>query len=66
MYKHYESKEHGLQALNDLLEQYVDAFGYDIKAIRSTYCPISDEGCIGDSEKFIEIYERELSNERSN
>lgn len=62
-YCSYESKEQGLQALETLLEQYVDAFGYDIQAIRSVYCPISDEGCIGDYEKFIEIYNEQLEKE---
>lgn len=59
----YETREQGLQALETLLEQYVDAFGYDIQAIRSVYCPISDEGCIGDYEKFIEIYNEQLEKE---
>jgi hypothetical protein len=59
-YCSYLTKEEGLQALETLLKGYVDLYGYDIKKIRSIYCPVTDIGCEGDYEKFIEIYEGEL------
>ena len=59
-YCSYLTKEEGLQALETLLKGYVDLYGYDIKKIRSIYCPTTDIGCEGDYEKFIEIYESEL------
>lgn len=59
-YKSYPSKKQGLQALETLLKGYVDLYGYDIKKIRSIYCPTTEKGCEGDYEKFIEIYEGEL------
>ena len=59
-YKHYNSKNEGVQALKTLLNQYVSEFGYDIKAIRNKYCPLSDKGCIGDYERFMNIYNYEL------
>lgn len=62
-YKSYDSKKDGLEALETLLQRYVDLYGYDIKKIRSIYCPVSDSGCLGDYEKFIEIYKEELWNE---
>lgn len=60
----YDTKESGLQALKTLLEHYISEFGYDIKAIRNKYCPLSDKGCIGDYERFTEIYNYELEKEK--
>lgn len=59
-YKSYSNEERGLNDLKTLLRRYVNKYGYDIKKIRSIYCPTTEKGCEGDYEKFIEIYEGEL------
>ena len=60
-YKAYPTKEQGLQALETLLQSYVDEFGYDLKAIRNRYC--GNHCGIEDLETFTQIYMEELKNE---
>lgn len=60
-YKAYPTKEQGLQALETLLQSYVDEFGYDLKAIRNRYC--GNHCPEQDLITFTQIYMEELKNE---
>lgn len=53
----YETEEQGYNDLKELLISYVSDLGYDYRAIRNKYCPIVDDGCIGDYERFMEVLE---------
>ena len=53
----YSSEEEGLAALRNLLNKYVEEFGYDLKGIRDKYCQCGPE----DLPKFKGIYYEELN-----
>ena len=58
VYHTFSSKEEGYQYMRDLLQyNYVDVYGYDIKAIRDVYCQCGPD----DYPKFMQIYEEELN-----
>uniref|UniRef100_UPI001F2EDA85 hypothetical protein n=1 Tax=Erysipelothrix anatis TaxID=2683713 RepID=UPI001F2EDA85 len=56
-YRIFDAKYESILALRELLTDYVNTYGYDLKAIRSRYC----ENC-GDSDlnTFTELYYKEL------
>lgn len=53
----YSSEQEGLQALRNLLDRYVEEFGYNFEAIRNKYCQCGPE----DYPKFMQIYNEELN-----
>lgn len=53
----YDSPEEGLDHLHRLLQQYVDEFGYDFKAIRNKYAPNQPE----DYGRFMSVYYEEIN-----
>lgn len=53
----FSSKDEGMQIFEDLLQDYVDTYGYDFRAIRDRYCQCGPE----DYDKFMEIYYEEYS-----
>ena len=55
----YDSKESGMEALENLLQGYVEKYGYDFRAIRERYCQCGPE----DYDKFMQIYYEEYSAE---
>lgn len=55
-YAHFESQEEGMQVLRELLEWYVDQFGYDFVSIRDMYCDCGGN----DYEIFMQIYNEEM------
>lgn len=60
-YCSYQTKEQGYKALETLINQYIDKYGFDLKAIRKEYCGshCGEEDLI----EFQKIYEEELNNE---
>lgn len=56
-YCSYSSKSEGMVSLAQLLERYVDKYGYDLEAIRYEYC--GSHCGDGDLQTFTEIFNQE-------
>ena len=62
-YCQYDNEEHGMSILKDILIDYVNVYGYDLKSIRQRYCGIH----CGDSDliTFTEIFNEELTKQKT-
>lgn len=58
-YAIFNSKDDGLNALRELLSEYVEVYGFDYKAIRNRYCPLTDPECANDYRDFMQLMEEE-------
>lgn len=57
-FKVFRNEQEGMEQLENLLNDYVDKYGYDLKSIRDRYCQC--EYGYGDLELFTELYNIEL------
>lgn len=48
-----------MKVLRELLADYVSVYGFDYKAIRNRYCPLSDSDCKNDYREFMKLLEEE-------